>query len=189
MTFDLKAAALIAIALSAALPVRAQPPGTEQLIGTFVGQAEDDPAIGKKHEQRDIVMEIAPVPRARPAPALAQRDPGRRPPRRAGRQVPPRRGAAGAGARAVVLLGGGRLRSLRREEGAGRRQRRSSALGRRSTDDGLDVFSFVILEDGTYELQASRRRPERDGVSLEFERIVDGEVVRHMSGHAVRAAE
>ena len=48
---------------------------------------------------------------------------------------------------------------------------------------------ITLLEDGTYELQASRRGPEREGVSLEFERIVDGEVVRHMSGHAVRAAE
>ena len=84
------------------------------------------------------------------------------------------------------FLAGGRLRSLRPEEGAGRRQRRSAALGRGRRATALDVFSFVILEDGTYELQVSRRRPERDGVRLEFERIVDGEVVRHMTGHAVR---
>jgi hypothetical protein len=53
--------------------------------------------------------------------------------------------------------------------------------------EALDVYSFVIQEDGTYELQVSSRRPDGNGVRLEFERIVDGELVRLMSGHTVRA--
>jgi hypothetical protein len=53
--------------------------------------------------------------------------------------------------------------------------------------DSLTVYSFVILEDGRYELQAYERRRTADGLDLAFERIVDGTVVRRMSGHAVRA--
>jgi hypothetical protein len=53
--------------------------------------------------------------------------------------------------------------------------------------DALHVYSFVILEDGRYELQAYERRRTAEGLDLAFERVVDGTVVRKMSGHAVRA--
>lgn len=59
-----------------------------------------------------------------------------------------------------------------------------------ATRDGneLVVYSFVILDDGRYELQVYNRAATPDGgLDLSFERIVDGEVTRRMTGHAVRA--
>jgi hypothetical protein len=53
--------------------------------------------------------------------------------------------------------------------------------------DALNVYSFMILEDGRYELQAYQRRRTAEGLDLAFERVVDGTVVRRMSGRAVRA--
>jgi hypothetical protein len=53
--------------------------------------------------------------------------------------------------------------------------------------DQLSLFSFAIHDDGTYELQVTERRPDGNGVSLEFDRILDGQVVRRMTGRAVRA--
>lgn len=52
---------------------------------------------------------------------------------------------------------------------------------------GLHVYAFVILEDGTYEMATYTRRLTETGLALEFERVLDGRVVRRMSGHAVRA--
>jgi hypothetical protein len=168
--------------------VRAQPPGTEQLIGTFVGQAEDNPAIGTKHEQRDIVMEILPHDdhglRLRWHNVTlfdGRRDvPGVKFRRDEVLLVP-------TPGRSFFLAGlGYDPFALKKEPDAVKGDPiRWGAV----TGDALDVFSFVILEDGSYELQVSRRGPERDGVLLEFERIVDGEVVRQMTGHAVRAVE
>ena len=54
-------------------------------------------------------------------------------------------------------------------------------------DQSLAIYSFMILEDGRYELQVSRRDPAPDGIKLDFERIVDGEVARRLTGRAVRA--
>ena len=54
--------------------------------------------------------------------------------------------------------------------------------------DTLTVYSFVILTDGRYELQVYERSLTGDGLDLAFERILDGKVVRRMTGHAVRAA-
>ncbi len=53
--------------------------------------------------------------------------------------------------------------------------------------DAIRVHSFAILEDGRYELQSYERRLTPEGLDLAFERVVDGAVVRRMSGHAVRA--
>ena len=55
--------------------------------------------------------------------------------------------------------------------------------------EALDTYSFVIDPDGRYELQMSKRHPMPDGMRLQFDRIVDGEVVRRMTGRGVRAAE
>jgi hypothetical protein len=54
-------------------------------------------------------------------------------------------------------------------------------------DGGLEVYSFMILEDGRYELQIYSRRATPAGMTLGFARILDGEVVRRMTGRAVRA--
>lgn len=53
--------------------------------------------------------------------------------------------------------------------------------------DALEVYSFAVLPDGRYELQVYERRQTPEGLALAFERIDDGEVVKRMSGHAVRA--
>ncbi len=54
-------------------------------------------------------------------------------------------------------------------------------------DDGLHVFSFVVLPNGRFELQVYTRRLSDDGMELSFERVVDGDVLRRIQGWAVRA--
>lgn len=56
-------------------------------------------------------------------------------------------------------------------------------------DDGLNIFSFVILDDGRYELQRYQRLTAEGGMTLTFERIVDGELVRQISGFARKIAD
>ncbi len=53
-------------------------------------------------------------------------------------------------------------------------------------DSGLYIYSFVVLLDGRYELQMYRRFPEREGIGLLYERILDGTVVKRITGYAVR---
>ena len=57
----------------------------------------------------------------------------------------------------------------------------------RIEDDTLHACSFVVLEDGRYELQVYQRTLTETGLDILFERIVDGEVVRRVTGTAVRA--
>ena len=177
---------LALLALPSTAPLRAEPPGVGQLMGTFVGIAADDPGIGKRQEQRDIVMEIEPY-----------QDSGLRLRWNNVTLVDGRRDLPGvkfrrdemllapAPDRSFFLAGVGYDPFAVKKQTnlfEGDPLRWAVVAG-----ESLDVFSFSILEDGTYEIQASRRHPRPDGVGLEFERIVDGEVVRHMSGHAVRA--
>ena len=54
-------------------------------------------------------------------------------------------------------------------------------------DRTLHVNSFVVLDDGRYELQTYDRVLTDDGMRIEFQRIVDGEVVKRITGTAVRA--
>ena len=51
--------------------------------------------------------------------------------------------------------------------------------------NSLYVYSFVVLEDGRYELQIYERERTAKGIDLEFQRIVDGEVVRRITGTTV----
>ncbi|MEO1017654.1 MAG: hypothetical protein AAFY56_08165 [Pseudomonadota bacterium] len=53
--------------------------------------------------------------------------------------------------------------------------------------EGLHVYSFVIEDDGQFELQRYSRDPDDGGLRLEFERFDDGDVKRRIEGHAVRA--
>ena len=39
-------------------------------------------------------------------------------------------------------------------------------------DGSLDIYSFAILEDGSYELQVFERRSTEEGMALGFDRIV-----------------
>jgi hypothetical protein len=54
-------------------------------------------------------------------------------------------------------------------------------------DDRIHVASFVVLDDGRYELQTYERILTDKGIDILFERIVDGEVVRRIEGSTVRA--
>jgi hypothetical protein len=54
-------------------------------------------------------------------------------------------------------------------------------------DGRLHVNSFVVLEDGTYELQTYDRTLTEAGMDIRFERILDGEVVRRITGTTARA--
>lgn len=56
-------------------------------------------------------------------------------------------------------------------------------------DDALAVYSFVVTGDGRYELQAYERRLTVDGLEILFERVVDDEVRRRITGTTVRARE
>jgi len=52
---------------------------------------------------------------------------------------------------------------------------------------GMHVYSFVVLEDGRYEIQVYNRVPTDIGLDVDFERVVDGEVVRRITGTTARA--
>ena len=54
-------------------------------------------------------------------------------------------------------------------------------------DGDLIVYSFVVHDDGRYELQIYERRLTEDGMEIEFQRLLDGELQRRITGHAVRA--
>jgi len=55
--------------------------------------------------------------------------------------------------------------------------------------NGLQVYSFAILEDGDYELQIYNRRLTDQGIDLLYERIKDGTVKRRITGRTVRTSE
>lgn len=54
-------------------------------------------------------------------------------------------------------------------------------------DDTLHVYAFVVLSDGRYEMQIYDRILTDQGLDIHFQRIVDGEVVREITGQTVRA--
>lgn len=54
-------------------------------------------------------------------------------------------------------------------------------------DQGLHVYSFVVLEDGRYEIQIYDRTLTEVGLDIDFRRILDGEVVRRVTGSTARA--
>jgi hypothetical protein len=54
-------------------------------------------------------------------------------------------------------------------------------------EEGLHVYSFMVLEDGRYELQIYDRTLTDIGLDIRFQRIVDGELVREVTGTTARA--
>jgi hypothetical protein len=56
-------------------------------------------------------------------------------------------------------------------------------------DQGLHVYSFVVLADGSYELQIYDRTLTDIGLDIRFQRIVDGKVVRRILGTTARATK
>lgn len=166
----------------------AETPPTKQLLGVFVGEAADDPPIGPYHEQREIDMEIVPfqdtglrVTWTNVTLVDGRRDvPGVR--RHADEML-----LVPAPGRSFFLAGVGYDPfQTRRDPDA---MRGDPLRWAAVNGEALDAYSFVIDENGAYELQISQRHPIEEGMGLNFMRIVDGEVVRRMTGRAVRAAE
>ena len=54
-------------------------------------------------------------------------------------------------------------------------------------DQGLHVYSFMVLEDGRYELQVYDRTLTDIGLDIRFQRIVDGALAREITGTTARA--
>jgi hypothetical protein len=54
-------------------------------------------------------------------------------------------------------------------------------------DGRMDVFSFVVLNDGRYELQIYERRLDGHYLDIQFQRLVDGVLEREIVGRTVRA--
>ena len=52
----------------------------------------------------------------------------------------------------------------------------------------LHTSSFMVLEDGRYELQRYQRILTDIGMDIRFERIVDGELIRRVTGRTARAS-
>jgi hypothetical protein len=74
-----------------------------------------------------------------------------------------------------------------RERGETRPMRGDPVRWASLDDEGLHVYSFIVLEDGRYELQVYDRALTDIGLDIRFQRIVDGELVREITGTTVRA--
>jgi len=184
----IRAAILALVLAGSTAAARAETPSTKQLVGVYVGEATDDLAGGQYHEQREIDMEIFPyegdglkVRWTNVTLVDGRRDvPGVR--RHADEML-----LVPAPGRSFFLAGIGYDPFQTHHEPdpmAGDPLRWAVVNG-----EALDTYSFVIDPDGRYELQMSKRHPMPDGMRLQFDRIVDGEVVRRMTGRGVRAAE
>ncbi len=179
-------ALMLLAAIQAALPAEAMGADLQRFLGTYVGRAEEAGLAAGPGEERDIDLVIK--PEGKEGLALSwtnvtlvdgRRDlPGVR--RRAdeahlvpapGRQFYLARAAYDpfAEKRPPDLLAGDPLRW--------------ATIGERD----IKAYSLVILDDGRYELQAYTRSITAEGLALEWHRVVDGELVRHMTGKAVRA--
>ena len=117
---------------------------------------------------------------------MGERHPGRRPARCA------RRGAAGPDG-AVRPAGHGEFYlevqegSLFREREQMRPMQGDPVRWAAIADGTLHVYSFVVLPDGRYELQIYDRILTDEGIDIRFQRIVDGEIMREITGQTVRA--
>lgn len=74
-----------------------------------------------------------------------------------------------------------------RERGETRPMRGDPVRWASLDDQGLHVYSFLVLEDGRYELQIYDRKLTDIGIDIDFRRILDGEVVRRVTGSTARA--
>lgn len=74
-----------------------------------------------------------------------------------------------------------------RERGETRPMRGDPVRWASLDEQGLHVYSFVVLEDGRYELQIYDRTLTDIGLDIRFQRIVDGALVREITGTTARA--
>ncbi|MCB2053399.1 MAG: hypothetical protein KDE35_04045 [Geminicoccaceae bacterium] len=175
---------LFALVLVAAVPARSA--GLEDYVGAFVGRADvEDPTTGKTGV-RDFEIVVGPA-----------KDGGFRIDWVNVSLVDGRRDVPGVERRAGGLI----FRPVEGEDWYAEapsynpfKERDELAPVRGDPlrwasfgEDGLTIVSFVILEDGTYELQRTVRALDGDRLDLFFERIVDGVVVRRITGRGYRA--
>lgn len=59
----------------------------------------------------------------------------------------------------------------------------------RIVDDTLLVYSFVLNEDGSYEMHTYRRTRDSTGLALEFNSQSNGEIVREVVGQLMRVED
>lgn len=78
-------------------------------------------------------------------------------------------------------------RSPFRERGETRPMRGDPVRWASLDEEGLHVYSFMVLEDGRYELQVYDRALTDTGLDIRFQRIVDGQLVREVTGTTARA--
>jgi hypothetical protein len=74
-----------------------------------------------------------------------------------------------------------------RERGETRPMRGDPVRWASLDDQGLHLYAFVVLEDGSYELQIYDRWLTDIGLDINFRRVVDGKVVREITGTTARA--
>jgi hypothetical protein len=180
------AAAVALIALMLATPADARAASLEPLFGTYVGVAQvEDIAKGDvRHRDMDIVIEpygqggfkiqwvnVSLVDGKRAVPGVERRvqnvlfEP--------------------AQDRGFFMEAAESSPFREREE---TRPMRGDPVRWASLDDqGLHVYSFVVLEDGRYELQVYDRTLTDIGLDISFQRIVDGSVMRRVTGTTARA--
>lgn len=184
------AAALVAGALLAAAPLlgaatRAADGRPEDFFGTYVGTAEVHDLQTGAREQRDMDIVVDPY------------DDGFRLHWVNVTLVDGKRAAPGVQRRVQTVLFeevDDRDFYVEVEEGNPFRERQTTRpmqgdpVRWAAIDDGtMHVYSFVVLEDGRYEMQVYDRILTETGMDIEFRRIVDGEVLRRISGTTARA--
>lgn len=181
------AAALLLGLFLVSAPACAEAP-VQPFTGTYVGRAEVFGPDGEVVHQRDIVVEIEPAERdgftirwsnvtlvdgRRDVPGVerhvgeASFVPGDEP----GIFVQHTRGSVFEERRDMNYIGGDPLRWA------------SISNGR------LGMYSMVIYEDGSFELQSYIRTLTDTGLSLHFERLENGVVTRTGTGQAVRVEQ
>ena len=74
-----------------------------------------------------------------------------------------------------------------RERGETRPMRGDPVRWASLDNQALHVYSFVVLEDGSYELQVYDRALTDIGLDIRFQRIVDGQLMREITGTSARA--
>jgi hypothetical protein len=180
------AAAAALIALILASPAGARAASLEPLFGTYVGVAEVEDIARGEVRQRDMDIVIEPykqggfriqwvnvslVDGKRAAPGVERRV-----------QTVLFEPAQGRG----FFIEAAENNPFREREET--RPMRGDPVRWASLDDqGLHVYSFVVLEDGSYELQVYDRTLTDIGLDIHFQRIVDGELMREITGTSARA--
>lgn len=156
------------------------------LIGTFVGRAEDVDVASQARELRDIDIVVAPHERnglkiswTNVTLVDGRRDvPGVQ--RRADEMI-----LAPAEGKSFFIAGAGYDPFKTRGK---KNPLAGEPLRWATLEDGvLRVHAFVVTEDGRYELQTYVRKPTEQGMTIDYRRYLDGELLRWMTGNAVRA--